>query len=164
MSRVSHQYIVRYYGCWLEDATPIEPKPLVDDTTPSAGTATTSEEKDILATNFDDLSLARRDVSRSASFPRIRFANSNEDEDSGSEDSTSDSESDDGTAADPSEYPAQLFATAAKPVSLTDGTTDDGMAQRILYIQMEFVEKVRGMRNERAHETSKPYGKPFLLA
>lgn len=143
LSRVSHQYIVRYYGCWLEDATPIE-IPVPDETTPLANPATSSEEEDVFATNFDDLSISRRDMSRSASFPRIRFANSsNEEEDSDSEDSDSES-SDAETAADPSEQRGQPLMVAQKQsASVTDGTTDDGMVQRILYIQMEFVEKVR---------------------
>ncbi|KAK4689653.1 eukaryotic translation initiation factor 2-alpha kinase 4, partial [Tremellales sp. Uapishka_1] len=155
LSRVSHQYIVRYYGCWLEDTgRPDAVGSLEDTTTPNTAIPnTSSSDEDIFATNFDDLS--RREHSRSASFPRIRFANSNEDDDDSSDDDSSDTEdsaSEGGeTAADPSDLRAGgrarvLTIANMKEVpknsqSYTDNTTDDGMVQRILYIQMEFVEK-----------------------
>lgn len=156
LSRVSHQYIVRYYGCWLEDTGRIEP-PLSTGSGSGTLPSQNPEDEDIFATNFDDLSVSRRDHSRSASsFPRIRFANSGE-SDEESEDSVESDDGDDSseggqTAADPSEARAQpvpketrgrsmVIANKAS-LSLTDGTTDDGGVQRILYIQMEFVEKV----------------------
>ncbi|KAK8850742.1 hypothetical protein IAR55_004662 [Kwoniella newhampshirensis] len=152
LSRVNHQHIVRYYSCWLEDANPPQLTPTADDSTPGPPSGSTQEE-DIFALNFDDASFSRRDQSRSASFPRIRFANSggDDDDDTSSDDSetdsdsVSDSESSDAeTAADPSEARGRASASAvqSKPsISLTDTTTDDGMVERILYIQMEFVEK-----------------------
>lgn len=158
LSRVSHHHIVRYYGCWLEDATPPEISQIVSQppsSGPTPSTTTSSEEEDIFATNFDDLSFSRRDQSRSASFPRIRFANSGDDDDvdddddeSDSADSSDDNESDAETAADPSDLRGR--AAISKPMtvppkpsmSLTGTSTDGGSVQRILYIQMEFVEKV----------------------
>ena len=155
LSKVSHQHIVRYYGCWLEDidpsrtATPTEPPPN------SNGSTSTESDSDIFAPpDFNDLSLSRHDHSRSASFPRIRFANSGEDEDE--EDSTEGSTSSDETtnavsnpdrASAGSQAGAVRVQAAAVPpnpsVSVTDTTEGDNGVQRILYIQMEFVEKVR---------------------
>ncbi|WRT70924.1 uncharacterized protein IL334_007923 [Kwoniella shivajii] len=152
LSRVNHQHIVRYYSCWLEDANPPQLTPAVDDSTP--GPPSTSTEEDIFALDFDDASFSRRDQSRSASFPRIRFANEDEDEDDEDDETDSDdegdeSDSDASTAADPSELKERgrsigipMQRNQSRPsASLTDATTDDGMVQRILYIQMEFVEK-----------------------
>ncbi|OCF45594.1 PEK/GCN2 protein kinase [Kwoniella heveanensis CBS 569] len=149
LSRVNHQHIVRYYSCWLEDANPPQLTPTADDSTPGpAVTNSNSTEEDIFALNFDDVSFSRRDQSRSASFPRIRFADGSDEEEDDSDDSSdSDTESDSSgasTAADPSDIRgrAMRIPIASKPsASITDATTDDGMVQRILYIQMEFVEK-----------------------
>ena len=165
LSRVSHQYIVRYYGCWLEEAAPVEQTPKLEA---SVGDVTSSEEEDdIFAMNLHDLSFSRREQSRTASFPRIRFAHSNEVSDNESNDSDSDSEASDATtAADPTDpYGRPIAIPPQLSTSRTDGTTDDGMVQRILYIQMEFVEKVRPL-NCIAFATddySKPCGKRFLL-
>ncbi|WWC65005.1 uncharacterized protein I303_107619 [Kwoniella dejecticola CBS 10117] len=152
LSRVNHQHIVRYYSCWLEDANPPQLTPTADDSTPgpsaSNNTGSTSEE-DIFALNFDDASFSRRDQSRSASFPRIRFANEEEDDEEDSDEdsasSESDSDSDNSTAADPSEMRdrgrSMNVPIPPKPSqSITDATTDDGTVERILYIQMEFVD------------------------
>ncbi|OXG72558.1 eukaryotic translation initiation factor 2-alpha kinase [Cryptococcus neoformans Gb118] len=175
LSRVNHQHIVRYYGCWLEDANPPDLTPTLEDSTHAASTtgtgATCSTEEDIFAVNFDDFSLSRRDQSRSASFPRIRFTNSNGDDDdddsdegdsSEEDDTESDTESDSSAAtADPSEprgrsHPqsslfqqgpearSQRQSIPGKPsasTSVMTSSTSDGMVRRILYIQMEFVEK-----------------------
>ncbi|WVR08793.1 hypothetical protein IAU60_005851 [Kwoniella sp. DSM 27419] len=162
LSRVNHQHIVRYYSCWLEDANPPQLTPTADDSTPGpAVTSASTQEEDIFALNFDDASFSRRDQSRSASFPRIRFADgsdSDEDDDSdtssesgqyrrsrvSSRDSSDSDDSDASTAADPSEARGRAMTIPIPPkpsLSLTDATTDDGMVQRILYIQMEFVEK-----------------------
>nr|XP_019007722.1 PEK/GCN2 protein kinase [Kwoniella pini CBS 10737]OCF46503.1 PEK/GCN2 protein kinase [Kwoniella pini CBS 10737] len=156
LSRVNHQHIVRYYSCWLEDAKPPQHTPTADDSTPgpamTSNTGSTSEE-DIFALNFDDASFSRRDQSRSASFPRIRFANEDDDEDededsddgSSSSESDSDGDSDNSTAADPSEM-RERGRSANVPIppkpsqSITDATTDDGTVERVLYIQMEFVD------------------------
>ncbi|KIY32862.1 PEK/GCN2 protein kinase [Cryptococcus gattii E566] len=174
LSRVNHQHIVRYYGCWLEDANPPDIAPTLEDSihsTSTAGTgATCSTEEDIFAVNFDDFSLSRRDQSRSASFPRIRFTNSNgdDDDDSDENDSSEDDNSDSDTesessaaTADPSEprgrsqpqtslfrqrsqARSQRQSIPGKPSaskSVMTSSTSDGMVRRILYIQMEFVEK-----------------------
>nr|XP_019050908.1 PEK/GCN2 protein kinase [Kwoniella bestiolae CBS 10118]OCF29838.1 PEK/GCN2 protein kinase [Kwoniella bestiolae CBS 10118] len=152
LSRVNHQHIVRYYSCWLEDANPPQLTPTADEPTPGPIPSTVSTEEDIFALDFDDASFSRRDQSRSASFPRIRFANEDEDEDDEEEDSDDDgesgseSDSDASTAADPSEMRERgrslNIPIPPKPsASITDATTDDGNVQRILYIQMEFVEK-----------------------
>ncbi|KAL0241915.1 hypothetical protein I308_106089 [Cryptococcus tetragattii IND107] len=174
LSRVNHQHIVRYYGCWLEDANPPDVTPTLEDSihsTSTAGTgATCSTEEDIFAVNFDDFSLSRRDQSRSASFPRIRFTNSNgdDDDDSDENDSSEDDDSDSNTesessaaTADPSEprgrsqpqtslfqqrsqARSQRQRIPGKPsasTSVMTSSTSDGMVRRILYIQMEFVEK-----------------------
>ncbi|WWC92548.1 uncharacterized protein L201_007507 [Kwoniella dendrophila CBS 6074] len=157
LSRVNHQHIVRYYSCWLEDANPPHLTPTAEDSTPGPGpSAASTQEEDIFALNFDDASFSRRDQSRSASFPRIRFANEDgddddddedDDSDNDSEDDDSDSDSDTSTAADPSELRerGRLLNIAIPPrpstTSITDATTDDGIVERILYIQMEFVEK-----------------------
>ncbi|EAL17471.1 hypothetical protein CNBM1630 [Cryptococcus deneoformans B-3501A] len=174
LSRVNHQHIVRYYGCWLEDANPPDLTPTLEDSVHTASTAgtgaTCSTEEDIFAVNFDDFSLSRRDQSRSASFPRIRFTNSNGDDDDDSDeddsseedDTESDTESDSSAAtADPSEprgrsqpqsslfqqrpqAQSQRQSIPGKPsasTSVMTSSTSDGMVRRILYIQMEFVEK-----------------------
>lgn len=168
---MNHQHIVRYYGCWLEDANPPDVTLTLEDSihsTSTAGTgATCSTEEDIFAVNFDDFSLSRRDQSRSASFPRIRFTNSNgdDDDDSDDDDSSEDDDSDSDTesessaaTADPSEprgrsqpksslfrQRSQRQSIPGKPsasTSVMTSSTSDGMVRRILYIQMEFVEKV----------------------
>lgn len=150
LSRVSHQYIVRYHACWIEDVNPPlgTPSTSEDQTTPtvsaseSNGTGGDIDLSDPFAINFDDFS--RRDQSRSASFPRIRFANSDSDSD---EDSDADSDSSDETAADPSEqrgrsHNARNPSQVMRPSTTGTGTTtDDGAFHSILYIQMEFVEK-----------------------
>lgn len=168
LSRVSHQHIVRYYSCWLEEVGPQTRSPADDSTDPSlpTSTAVSSEGEDIFAVNFDDLSVSRRDHSRSASFPRIRFAaDSDEDDDDDDEDSSYES---DGTIPDPSasEPPARSKAISvpSKPTaSYTGTTTDDGTVQRILYIQMEFVEKVSCERQTTTLTNSKHCAKQFQL-
>lgn len=90
LSRVSHQHIVRYYGCWRETVgqAAVAPSPGgVDSTgTPSAVTSSNvssaSEPGDPLAINWDE---SRNNRSRSQSFPRIRFS-ANDEEDSEDED------------------------------------------------------------------------------
>lgn len=154
LSRVSHQYIVRYHACWIEDQNQQPPTPSESDVTTPTPTASISEEpSDPFAINFDDIS--RRDQSRSASFPRIRFANGDDSDEEDTSDSDSDADSDstssDETAADPSEmrgrgmFARQSMAIQARPSgsAATGTTTDEGAVQSILYIQMEFVEKVR---------------------
>lgn len=147
LSKVSHQHIVRYYGCWLEDVIQLDPiteTPLLE--TP---TRMPEPEEDIFKVNWDDPSLYKRESSRSASFARIRFDESDEEE-SDSDDSDSDdtSSDEDELTPDPSHPSSQSrgrpLAIQVKPsMSLTGTTTDDSSVQRILYIQMEFVEKVR---------------------
>lgn len=151
LSRVSHQYIVRYYSCWLEEVGPPEPISAGDET--MTASTISSESEDIFAVNFDDLSVSRRDHSRSASFPRIRFAGSDDDDEDEDDSDASDSDSDTTTTtsstntADPSDRRSRSRAVAIPSKSrpstdYTGTTTDDGSVQRILYIQMEFVEKV----------------------
>lgn len=172
LSRVSHQYIVRYYSCWLEDVG-LPDTPLGDDGTSTlhssvnssaVNSSNVSSESDIFAVKFDDFddkSTSRLDQSRSASFPRIRFADDSDEDDNDSEDDESsdddesESDSDSGwesehTIADPSaskptKSQSQAIAISkpsTKPsASITGATTDDDSVQRILYIQMEFVEK-----------------------
>lgn len=148
LSRVSHQHIVRYYSCWLEEVGPPTRSPADDSTEPSlpTSTAASSDSEDIFAVNFDDFSLSRHDRSRSASFPRIRFADNSDDDDDDDDDDENSYESD-GTIPDPSASEprarSKAISVPSKPsASYTDATTDDGTVQRILYIQMEFVEKV----------------------
>ncbi|ORX40873.1 kinase-like domain-containing protein [Kockovaella imperatae] len=147
LSKVSHQHIVRYYGCWLEDIAPSRPATPVVEPAVNSGSTTTESDSDIYAPpNFNDLSFSRNDHSRSASFPRIRFANSGEDEDDEddpSDESTSSEETTNATsvrAADVS--PMSPVRIGPGPsVSVTETTEGDSGVQRILYIQMEFVEK-----------------------
>ena len=153
LSRVSHPNVVRYHACWIEDAS--SPPAETSESSNVTPTASVSEENsDPFAINFDDLSRSR-DQSRSASFPRIRFANSDSDsEEDSDETSDTDSDSSEDTIADPSEQRSRgraMTMTRTRPMNIhpvpsgsaTDTTTDDGMVQSILYIQMEFVEKVR---------------------
>lgn len=162
LSRVSHQYIVRYYSCWLEEVGPPEPQ-MFDDMTASTTTSShVSSEEDIFAVNFDDLSVSRRDQSRSASFPRIRFTagssdsdddsdDDDDDDDSDDDDDDTDSDDSDGTIPDPSasgqrargKSASKAVSVPSRPSGSYTGTTnEDASFQRILYIQMEFVEKV----------------------
>jgi translation initiation factor 2-alpha kinase 4 len=130
--------------------------------TPTPTASVSEEASDPFAINFDDIS--RRDQSRSASFPRIRFAHADdsedEDSDSDSDDSSTESDSSDETAADPSDLRERGRSQGARPGavpmqapagrgghigpsgSATGTTTDDESVRSILYIQMEFVEKV----------------------
>jgi translation initiation factor 2-alpha kinase 4 len=183
LSRVDHQYIVRYNACWEEDAV------VSAQVTPTPVGVTMSSEENIFTPNFDDFS---REQSRSQSFPRVRFIASDEDDnddddglfadedadgedheaaktkstkstrssmfasassdsdDSDTDTSDTDSGRSDDTAADPSEPRGRTIAIpqlggtrSTKPsASFTDASTDDGSVQKILYIQMEFVEKV----------------------
>ncbi len=167
LSRVSHQYIVRYYSCWLEDVG-LPDGPMGDDdsaiqssvNSSNVNSSNVSSESDIFAVNFNDFdkSMSRRDHSKSASFPRIRFADDDDDDDDedSDEDESSDDESDSSgwasehTVADPSAsvpkngraQPLAISKPSTKPSTSYTGTTDnDDSVQRILYIQMEFVEK-----------------------
>jgi translation initiation factor 2-alpha kinase 4 len=136
LSKVSHQHIVRYYGCWLEDVP--RPDPVTE--TPMIETPKQYVEEDIFKVNWDDPSLFKRETSRSASFARIRFDES-EDESSDSDTDSESSSSEDELTPDPSR--GRPMAIQPRPsMSLTGTSTDDSMVQRILYIQMEFVEKV----------------------
>ena len=152
LSKVSHQHIVRYYGCWLEDVMFVQKADSVQASAAASAAPTPAEsESDIYAApNFNDLSISRHDHSRSASFPRVRFANSGEDEeeDEEEEDDPSDEST---TSEEKNETPSQPFRGRTGPgqvsipvrpsVSVADTTDADDMVQRILYIQMEFVEK-----------------------
>ncbi|BEI98202.1 hypothetical protein CcaverHIS631_0305010 [Cutaneotrichosporon cavernicola] len=171
LSRVSHQYIVRYYSCWLEDVG-LSDGPDGDDSSAiqssvnssAVNSSNASSESDIFAVKFDDFdkSISRRDLSKSASFPRIRFADDDDDDDDDDEEngdgeiSDDDSDSDSSgwasehTVADPSAsvprqtrtQPLAISKPSTKYSTSYTGTTDnDDSVQRILYIQMEFVEK-----------------------
>lgn len=154
LSKVSHQHIVRYFGCWMEDVVRQEPPTITE--TPQSETPTQdvlpAPEEDIFKVNWDDPSLYKREPSRSMSFPRIRFHKQADGSDSSSDSDTdsetdSDGSSDDQDTPDPSQ-PAEAprgrpIAVPPKPsMSITGTTVDDSAVQRILYIQMEFVEKV----------------------
>lgn len=173
LSRVSHQYIVRYYSCWLEDVG-LPDGPFGDDgstmhssvNSSNVNSSNVSSESDIFAVKFDDFddkSVSRPDHSRSASFPRIRFADDDDDDEEEEESEESDSSDDESSASDSSnsgwesEHTVADHSTSKKKsqsrgiaiskpstkpsASFTGTTTDDGSVQRILYIQMEFVEK-----------------------
>jgi translation initiation factor 2-alpha kinase 4 len=150
LSKVSHPHIVRYYNAWLEDAQRPEPEPSTDESVTSgtsgtvASTTTSEEDEDIFQPNFDDLSFSRREHSRSASFPRIRFSEAaDEDDESSASENSSETESEAETVPDPSEHRGRTIAVAPKPsMSYTDTTTGEEGVKTILYIQMEFVEKV----------------------
>lgn len=187
LSRVSHQYIVRYYSCWLEEVGP--PEQAGDESSEAmTASAISTESEDIFAVNFDDLSVSHH--SRSASFPRIRFAdsrtNSDEEDDDDEDDSdvkhksrttsplssSSSEESDSGdsdssahTIGDPSDRKSKSRAISIPSKISTDftGTTmDDSSVQRILYIQMEFVEKVGCL--VKPANSSKRFERQSLLA
>lgn len=169
LSRVSHQYIVRYYSCWLEEVGPPETQGLADDMTASTTTSShVSSEEDIFAVNFDDLSVSRRDQSRSASFPRIRFTDGSDSDDSedGSDEDSGDSDDSESTIPDPSASDHRRGKPLSKAISVpskpsgsyTGTTTDDGLVQRILYIQMEFVEKVSSQCVPASHSANASRG------
>jgi translation initiation factor 2-alpha kinase 4 len=163
---VDHKHIVRYFSCWLEQVGPPEVATPAEDTPDAVTPSHASSDSDIFAVNFDELSMSHH--SRSASFPRIRFADSransddeddddDDDDDDDNDDSRDDSQdtdsdstaSDDSdssadTVADPSERKSRStpINIISKPSTDFTGTTiDDGSVQEILYIQMEFVEK-----------------------
>ena len=152
LSKVSHQHIVRYYGCWLEDVIPTQTTSALEASSDATTAPTPAEsESDIYAApNFNDLSISRHDHSRSASFPRIRFANSGED-DEDEEDDEEDSGDESTTSDETNETPSQPLRGRTGPghpinptgpsLSVTGTTDTDHLVQRILYIQMEFVEK-----------------------
>jgi translation initiation factor 2-alpha kinase 4 len=153
---------VRYHACWIENVSHQGPTNDENSDTPTPTASISEEASDPFAINFDDAS--RRDQSRSASFPRIRFANEedsdDEESDSDSDDSSTESDSSEETAADPSDLRergrSQGARSGAMPIhahtghgghvgpsgSATGTTTDDEAVRSILYIQMEFVEKV----------------------
>lgn len=117
-------------------AIPVELDELAS--TSDARTSTDDDSVDIFRADFDDFSTRR---SQSASFPRIRFANS-----SGSdEESDSESDSSDVTESRSSPKPRGRPMSVQKPsmTNSTDMSLDDSPIQRTLFIQMEFVEKVR---------------------
>jgi translation initiation factor 2-alpha kinase 4 len=166
LSRVSHPHIVRYYGTWLEDMHPPEPEPSTDDSVRGTTTSVIASEddEDIFRPNLDDLSLSRRDHSRSASFPRIRFSDAPEDEDDDDDESSeesSDTESDAETVPEPPDNRGRPMAIMAqKPsMSYTDTSTDVSGVKTILYIQMEFVEKV-STQNVRIPTDNVPLANP----
>jgi len=156
LARVNHHFIVRYYGSWVEELPHIEDHPSTEESHSMSNNAlgfSPGPLKDISPPDFDDVSVSKPEQSRSASFPRIRFAESDDEEDdedsgdasvdgdftskSGGTETTSPSAPRRGRASRP-------VVTARKLVDSTTGETthDLGRAPRILYIQMEFVEKV----------------------
>nr|ODN99778.1 PEK/GCN2 protein kinase [Cryptococcus depauperatus CBS 7855] len=159
LSRVNHQHIVRYYGCWLEANTP-EYTPMIgeaisDGHSMGKGTANQQDE-DIFAVNFDDFSVSRRDQSRSATFPQIRFTNEDEDDDGSNDDLSNDSDDSSDlnstgssvVTVDPSHVKGRIQSSATDKsdkhlasYSALTRSIDGENVQRVLYIQMEFVEK-----------------------
>jgi hypothetical protein len=128
----SDQWKSRYIQCWMETST----RPGIDgdedldyDMVSSQLTPTVSKDDDddiFGPPDFDDLSSAN--VSHSKSFPRIRFANSSDDESETSDDQDS--------SANGFALNRQGFGTRHKSKS-PKARRRDLFQQRTLYIQME---------------------------
>jgi translation initiation factor 2-alpha kinase 4 len=167
LSKVNHQYIVRYVHCWFEDA------PRKPASPPSASIFQNDQDQpngedqhsDPFSINLDDLS-SRRDTS--TSFPRIRFVRPGEETDSDDDSEGSSSNGDQssgGETAEPSQVILRPVAVPSKPVAIPGrpvrresvsteteytgddedetGFTNESVVEKILYISMEFVERVR---------------------
>jgi hypothetical protein len=129
--------VLRYIQCWLE-TTSIRPGSEEDDDDDDRLTQTITNSLEDDSDNifgppdFDDLSSTN--VSHSKSFPRIRFANSSDDDE--------DSEDDEDDSADSFAIGRDAFAMRHKSKSPRKRNVDLHQ-QRTLYIQMEVSKGIR---------------------
>lgn len=168
LSRLNHQYVVRYFGAWLEDDYTFEESAVVSESedepqqqakkkvntttaTTNTTTTTTTEEEGPSSNdlNFSQLSLAKSSdfISNSLSgFPEIEFGNSSdEDEEEDEEEENDDEEEDEGEEDDGEEEEDEEEASEPE-----DNNNRKVTAQRswipkrnpksTLFIQMEYCE------------------------
>lgn len=135
LSRLSHRFIVRYFTTWVEVSDEPASAAASDDsesgTDEDGMTSVPDSSERYLPTNgggltidFDDFTTDRRSLSSKSSFPSIHF-------DESSSPGTGDS-----SGSDEEGLENLFMPTTAKPTF-----TPPPMQSRILYIQMEFVER-----------------------
>ncbi|CED82329.1 eIF-2alpha kinase GCN2 [Phaffia rhodozyma] len=166
LSRLNHQFIVRYYTCWLEETAAIVPVSVPTVSEPATMTsslaslgdtsgATTPSISfggfDFKPTDNDFLSV-RGTQSRSHSFPSIHFGDDEQDDDDDDrrdddeEDESDDTSEDSSTEEEVSKSRLLVSTPTGHAVpgqpSFTDGSmvSSDHANTRVLYIQMEYVE------------------------
>lgn len=153
LSRLNHQYVVRYFGAWLEDDYTFDEEAIESDTDQETTTDKHHDQKDQKDTpvtsslepsfsadlNFSRLSLAQSSdfISNSLSgFPEIQFGNSSDEEDDndedGDEETESEEEDDDDDDKSASERPVIQKPKRWVPRRNPKST---------LFIQMEYCEK-----------------------
>lgn len=159
LARLNHQYIVRYYGCWVEEISESHDQSALADSEESSDDEEFESPVNIRSSSF----LQSRDSFQIDYFTnsmnplleyddsdfddRIVFAHSeNEGDDSTSDDS--DGESDSESSSEPSEDESQ--ETQEMTSTMSGGSSDDSsnrsdaqksaVGKSLLYIQMEFCE------------------------
>lgn len=157
LARLNHQYIVRYYGCWVEE--------LPDAQSKQHSAVVSSDEEESISTDDDEGFESNLNV-RSTSFleshdssfqidyfknsidplldyddsdfdDRIVFANSDSDEDTSGKDEDSYQDEDDGEEVSESYTDDSSTPRNVAPMARTHGKVQ---GKSILYIQMEFCE------------------------
>lgn len=143
LSRLDHPHIVRYVTCWIQEEDGSDDK----GGTSSSETMTSSmsrsfhaepggstDEEEFAVFGADDfLSLGHDAFSKSASYPSIRFAGSDDDSDSSSDEASSSSSSG-------SRSSSIRASRMSQSQVLPAGAESQPPRPRSLYIQMEYVE------------------------
>ncbi|TIA92337.1 hypothetical protein E3P99_00678 [Wallemia hederae] len=135
LSRLNSRFVVRYFGCWIEEAAQIAVQPVSSaSTTPNtkkgASDSYSFSMHKLLNPKFDDSLSIAKTGSRDDG---ILFQGS-DDENSGDDESESDDESDSGSDSESSSVSSQ---DAQQDVSRSTKARS-----RILYIQMQYCEKL----------------------
>ncbi|KZO91507.1 kinase-like protein [Calocera viscosa TUFC12733] len=140
LSQLNHRHIVRYITCWLEDL-PLED---ADQAVQSDGSqsgdnpirgrrmSSLPDDEDLFRVNDSDFD-EDHDLTKTQSFPSIVFAKDDDDDASG--DSSTNESSDEETSIEGGD--SRRLSRSAPVVQKSPKPT----VQRILYIQMEFVEQ-----------------------
>ncbi|EJU02741.1 kinase-like protein [Dacryopinax primogenitus] len=138
LSQLNHRHIVRYITCWLEDL-PLEKadQDAHSDSSQSSDKpmrqrrmSVLPDDEDLLRVDDSDFD-SDHDLTKTQSFPSVVFAKDADDEEDG--DSVSDGSSDSETSIENSRKLSRSAAVVPK--------SPKPSVQRILYIQMEFVEQ-----------------------
>ncbi|RUS33243.1 hypothetical protein BC938DRAFT_472418 [Jimgerdemannia flammicorona] len=149
LSRLHHQYVVRYYTTWFEDADGgLEEDSLSDDNDSDSEETDGSDDDELLRLVKDPMiDFLATEQSTSHSYSKVRHERSASDEDDDCDDDDQ-SENDATNSDDDDDSGGVSFATVltqspSKPRnrSKRDSSTGPSQLSRILYIQMEYCER-----------------------